>query len=224
MPTIATAFDIYQEWTGDNGDYTFYLEHPNYPNYLNYMIDLVNNVLINLYSITNDKADAVKNFSEGKSIAIACSVYEVDNIMSSLSSDPTSGISLNGLSRDEKLDLTDRVLTVVGGFEDSNGEIHTFHTGGYSYVTVIPKYMYQTAAYTVDHINKKIIKDNFISYYIGEENVHYTTKTGTDGNIEYIPIEDNFDEINASAGFCTGTNPKASPPLWRCRVYNKLYS
>ncbi len=213
IPAIAVSFDIYQQWTGDNGDYTFYLEHPNYKNYLDYMIGLVNDGLVNMDSLVYDKSDAVRNFAEGKAIAVAVSCYEVDAIIETMVG--------NGVI--SSMTVPDTVLGIVGGFKDSKGEVHTYHTGGYAYVTVIPKYMYETAAYTVDHINKKIIKENFMSYYVGEENVHYTVSSGVDGDLVYLPIEGAFDEINASAGFCTGTNPKASPPLWRCRVHNKKY-
>lgn len=213
VPTIAVSFDIYQEWTGDNGDYTFYLEHPNFKDYLDYMIDINKQGLVNPESIVYDKADAVKVFSEGKAVAIAVSVYEVDTIINTM-------VGNGFISKDKD---PEEVLGVVGGFLDSKGEVHTYHTGGCSYVTVIPKYMASEAAYTIDHINKKIIKENFMAYYIGTENVHYTVTSDAEGELVYRPIEGAFDEINASAGFCTGTNQKASPPLWRCRVYNKLY-
>lgn len=213
VPTIAVAFDIYQEWQGDNGDYHFYPEDQNMKSYLDYMISLNNQGLLTPDSLIYDKADAVRNFGEGKAVAVAVSVYEVDAILSTLIN---SGIIASDKDPEE-------VLSVVGGFEDSNGEVHTYHTGGYSYVTVIPKYMYEEAGYTIDHINKKIIEENFKRYYIGEEGVHYTVTSGPDGDLIYRPIEGKFDELNSAAGFCTGTNPKASPPLWRCRVYNKEY-
>lgn len=213
IPTLAVSFDIYQEWTGDNGDYKFYLEHENFDDYLNYMIGINNQGLVHPDSITYDKSDAVKKIGAGDAVAVAVTAYEVDAIMASL-------VSAGEVSKDAE---AEDVLAVVGGFKDSKGEIHTYHVGGYSYVTVIPWYMNEEAGYTIDHINKKIKEENFKRYYIGEENVHYTATTGTDGNIVYKPIEGKFDEVNSSASFCTGTNQKVSGPLWRCRIYNKEY-
>ena len=203
---IATSFDIYQEWSNVNGKYTFYLEHPNYPAYMEYMTGLMNEGLIDLDVTTQDNIGAMNKMGRGMAVAYAGRVFEMQGIIDTMKAN-------NLLFGD-----VEDVFGVVGGFLDSKGEVHTYHTGGYTYVNVIPKYMYETAAYTIDYLNKKIIDENFRRIYIGEKDVHYRVT-----NNGYEPILPAFEEKAISGFFLTGSNQRTDYEYWRCRVSNDIY-
>ena len=160
VPSIAVAFDIYQYWSKVGDEYVYYLDHPNYKAYMEYMIGLYNEGLIDLDVMTQDKTGSISKFGKGQAVAIVSTTDEIPALLNMLRS--------YGQITQESDDIA-----VVGGLKDSKGEVHTYHRGGFSYVTVIPRYMNKEAAYTVDWLTKKLTKEAYTELMIGVEGENY---------------------------------------------------
>ncbi len=206
IPAIAVSFGIYQEWVKVGNEWKFYVELPQYKEYMEYMTGLYNEGLIDLDAPTQDKAKAMAKFGQGKSVAIALGVWDTNTLYNNLVS--------NGQAKNS--DTATDIIAAIKGFTDPDGvKNRTYHAGGYSYVTVIPKYMHEEAAYTIDHLNKKIKEENFKRMMIGEENVHWIY---SGEQYRVIDAAKFAAEKNQAAFFATGINETYYPDYFICRI------
>ena len=110
-------------------------------------------------------------------------------------------------------------LAVVGGLLDSNGEVHTYHRGGFAYVTVIPRYMNEEAAYTVDWLTRKLYDDCYLELNLGEEGVNYVVNP--DGTYS---VTNSLSELSMSSYFTTGQiNSAERSQVWFAKIRNQEY-
>lgn len=209
IPAIAVSFGIYQEWVEVDGEWKFYIELPEYKEYMEYMTGLYKEGLIDLDAPSKDKANAIAKFGQGKAIAAATDVWDINKFYNDLVS--------SGQAKQMAADkVMGNILSAVKGFESPDGvKNRTYHSGGYSYVTVIPKYMYETAAYTVDHLNLKIKEENFKTMMIGEESKHWIYSGG-----QYRVLDSALfaAEKNQASFFATGINEVHYPDYFLCRI------
>lgn len=206
VPSIAVAFDIYQYWSKVGDEYVYYLDHPNYKAYMEYMIGLYNEGLIDLDVMTQDKTGAISKFGSGDAVCIVTTTEEIPAILSMLRS--------NG-----EIGQNEQNLAVVGGLLDSNGEVHTYHRGGFAYVTVIPRYMNEEAAYTVDWLTRKLYDDCYLELNLGEEGVNYVVNP--DGTYS---VTNSLSELSMSSYFTTGQiNSAERSQVWFAKIRNQEY-
>lgn len=209
IPAIAVSFGIYQEWVLRDDEWKFYIELPEYKQYMEYMTMLYNEGLIDLDAPSKDKANVIAKFGQGKAVAAAVEVWDIQKCYNDLKKAfPSTDMPVDKVK--------DNVLSAVKGFESPDGvKNRTFHAGGYSYVTVIPKYMYEQAAYTIDHLNLKIKEENFRRMMIGEENVHWIYSGGQYRVLDVPRFEA---EKNQASFFATGINEVHYPEYFLCRL------
>ncbi|MEG2117268.1 MAG: hypothetical protein RRZ69_06270 [Clostridia bacterium] len=142
---ILPAFGVYQEWADVDGKLTYAINQPGFKDYLNYMTDLFNSGLISYNG--DGGSNGVKQITlkaDGKYIE-----------------KPAAGVARvahwNAATADDKIGYLSALVANEGD------EPYLFATEGYSYFTVIPKFVDKDVAErVVKMFDKKLEKDFFI--------------------------------------------------------------
>lgn len=220
---ISAAFGIYTEWQeyeiDGKKEVRYYMDAPGYADYVDYMAGLYKDGLIDASVSTNEAADALQKFGgkdkttgQTKAGAYACSLWDVDGIVNSLSS---AGI----ISADKAKTTVPETLCYLRSLKNSDGEYKVYRTSGYTYITCIPVWMAKDAGYVIDWINSKLTDTaeahNFRDIVLGEENVHWTYDELEE---EYQPVLTNFDQMNYASYFLTGSNEGVYTEYWKARI------
>ena len=223
VPAISAAFGIYTYWQeyDINGqkEVRFYMNAPGYKDYVDYMNMLYNAGYIDVEVVTNSAADAVTRFvngftsSEGaKAGAIACSLWSVPSIVTSMQSNNVIG------SSEAAGTLEDYLYYVRSLKRNASDPERVYRSSGYTYITAIPYYMANTTAYALDFVNSKIkdtdTQDNFRQMVLGTKDVHYYI----DANGNYQPKDPAFQEKDDASYYMTGSNENKYTEYWLARV------
>lgn len=220
---VSAAFGIYTEWQEyeieGKKEVRYYMDAPGYSDYVDYMAGLYKDGLIDPSVSTNEAANALQRFGgkdkdtgETKAGAYACSLWDVDGIVSSLSA---AGI----ISADKAKTEVPETLCYLRSLKNANGEYKVYRTSGYTYITCIPLWMAKNAGYVIDWINSKLTDTegahNFRDIVLGEENTHWTYDALEEA---YQPILTNFDQMNYASYFLTGSNEGVYTDYWKARI------
>ena len=175
------------------------------------MAGLYEDGLIDAEISTQAAADSIQKFSSGKAGAIATSLWSVTSLV--------DGLQSNGVISAAQANATqENYLGYLRSLENSDGEYKVYRTSGYTYITAIPFYMAENAAYAIDWMNTKITDNdtahNFRDIVIGDENTHWTYSEATG----YVPISENFSQKDTASYYLTGSNELVYTQYWLARV------
>lgn len=213
--SVASAFGIYSDWQeyeiDGKKEVRYYFDAPGYQDYVNYMAGLYEDGLIDAEISTQAAADSIQKFSSGKAGAIATSLWSVTSLV--------DGLQSNGVISAAQANATqENYLGYLRSLENSDGEYKVYRTSGYTYITAIPFYMAENAAYAIDWMNTKITDNdtahNFRDIVIGDENTHWTYSEATG----YVPISENFSQKDTASYYLTGSNELVYTQYWLARV------
>ena len=222
---ISPAFDIpHGFFVNDEGKIQNVIYHENYVPYLKFM----NNLVVSGYLPKEWEGTSgdhiISNFAS-ENISCGYLSYWVMNTLYSAMADKNDP---DGIQK-----VRDNIVwtTSVRGdgthgsvLQDAPRKKVSYDIG---YVTVIPSYMAETAAYTIYWLNQKITSKVFGAVVGGEEGTHYTVvEEGTPDaiHIKYDDIDewrlltDKFvTEVSGNSQYQTGVNPEVAIALWYCR-------
>ena len=222
---LSPAFDIPDGFfVNDEGKIENVIYHENYISYMKFMNNLVHSGYLpkEWEGTTGDRI--IANFAS-ENISCGYLSYWVMNTLYATMEDKNDPNGLQKAKDNIVWTTSVRGDGTHGSVEQTEARKKISYDIGY--VTVIPSYMAETAAYTIYWLNQKITSKVFGAVVGGKEGVHYTVVDENtpkaihikyDDVDEYRLLTDKFvTEVSGNSQYQTGVNPEVATALWYCR-------